>query len=113
MDHRSPARFLAPLALVGVILALFLVVKASRNDGSSSSGAARTTSTASPRTHTGAGQKTRPKGTPRAATYRVKPGDTLQAIAAKTGLSLPVLRQLNPAVNPAALVVGQIIKLKG
>jgi LysM repeat protein len=110
MDHRSPARFLAPLALVGVILALFLVLKPSSGRDSSS---ARSTSTSSTGPRRGPRAKPPAKPTAKAATYRVKPGDTLQGIAAKTRVSLEVLRELNPAINPQALVVGQIIKLKG
>ncbi len=113
MDHRSPARFLAPLALVGVILALFLVLKPSSGRDSSSARSARSTSTSSTGPRRGRRAKPPAKPTAKAATYRVKPGDTLQGIAAKTRVSLEVLRELNPAINPQALVVGQIIKLKG
>lgn len=112
MDYRSPARFLAPLALVGVIIALFFTFKASSGGDTSSSGSARSTSTSAKGSRRGRRAQTPPRRTPRAATYRVKPGDTLQAIAAQTGVSVEVLRELNPAINPQALVVGQIIKLK-
>ena len=40
MARRSPARFLAPLALVGFVVALFMVVNGTRDDaGSGGSGA--------------------------------------------------------------------------
>jgi LysM repeat protein len=40
------------------------------------------------------------------ATYTVKPGDTLEGISAKTGISVDELRTLNPDVDPQALVSG-------
>ena len=48
----------------------------------------------------------------RAATYTVKPGDTLGAIAEKTGLDVETLQTLNPELDPQALVSGQKIKLR-
>ena len=47
MARRSPARFLAPLALVGFVVALFMVVNGTRDDaGSGSSGATPAASSA-------------------------------------------------------------------
>lgn len=40
------------------------------------------------------------------ATYTVKPGDTLEGISAKTGVSVDELRTMNPDVDPQALVSG-------
>ena len=51
--------------------------------------------------------------TPRAAaTYTVKTGDTLGAIAEKTGVAVERLQELNPELDPQALVSGQKIKLR-
>ena len=44
--------------------------------------------------------------------YVVKPGDSFGSIAEKTGVSIAQLEQLNPDVDPQALVVGQRIKLR-
>ena len=54
------------------------------------------------------------KGTPKsgAATYTVQAGDTLSAIAIKTGVPLSKLESLNPGVNPAAIQTGQQLKLR-
>ena len=46
------------------------------------------------------------------AAYTVKAGDTLGGIAAKTGVSLSRIQELNPDLDPQALVSGQKIKLR-
>jgi LysM repeat protein len=45
------------------------------------------------------------------ATYRVKSGDTLSAIAARFGTTTRVLVQLNGITDPSKLKIGQILKL--
>ncbi len=47
-----------------------------------------------------------------AATYTVKVGDTLGSIAQTTGVPVAKLLELNPALDPQALVSGQKIKLR-
>jgi LysM repeat protein len=44
--------------------------------------------------------------------YTVRTGDTLGAIAEKTGVAVTTLEQLNPGLDPQALVTGQKIKLR-
>jgi LysM repeat protein len=51
-----------------------------------------------------------PTPTP-ASTVRVAAGDTLEAIAARTGTTVAALQQANPQVRPAALQVGQLLRL--
>lgn len=107
-DNRSPARLAAPLALVVVAIAFLFVVATSGtgdgNGGESASEAPERTSTE---------QRTEPKPAPRrASTYTVKTGDTLGAIAEKTGLDVQTLQDLNPELDPQALVSGQKIKLR-
>jgi Tfp pilus assembly protein FimV len=46
------------------------------------------------------------------ALYVVRAGDTLDAIAARTGVSLGHLRVLNPTVSPTALFIGEKIHLR-
>ena len=48
-------------------------------------------------------------GTP--ATYKIKRGDTLSAIAAKFGTTVKVLVKLNKIDDPSKIRVGQILKL--
>ncbi len=44
--------------------------------------------------------------------YIVKEGDTLASIAEKTGKTVEELQELNPELDPQALVSGQKIKLR-
>jgi LysM repeat protein len=44
--------------------------------------------------------------------YRVRAGDTLAAIAAKTHTPFARLHRLNPAVQPTALFIGQRLRLR-
>ena len=54
----------------------------------------------------------KPTQTPAGArTYRVKPGDTLSAIAARFGTTVAALMRLNNITDPRSLRVGQILKL--
>ena len=45
-------------------------------------------------------------------TYTVQSGDTFGSIASKTGTTVARLEQLNPGVDPAALHVGQKIRVQ-
>ena len=51
------------------------------------------------------------KSPPAGRTYRVRPGDTLSAIAARFGTTVAVLMRLNNITDPRALRVGQVLKL--
>lgn len=123
MPHRSPARFLAPLALVAAVVTVYLVA---RPELSSSPGrtAATTSSTATKaagpagrkkaakkrtarRTTTGASGATGATG----ASYTVKPGDVLGSISESTGVSVADLMALN-TIDAQNLRVGQKLKLK-
>ena len=104
--RRSPARFLAPIALVAVAFSLYSVVQKGRDDGgNSSNGTATATATA---TSTGK-KKTSSSSKRKKKTYTVKSGDTLSAIAEKTGVSLATLNKLNP--NADTLSPGQKLVL--
>ena len=54
----------------------------------------------------------RPRRPPRRRTYTVKTGDTLGLIAEKTGVSVERLQELNPELDPQALLSGQKITLR-
>jgi lipoprotein-anchoring transpeptidase ErfK/SrfK len=47
------------------------------------------------------------------ATYRVRRGDTLSAIAARNGVSMWTLAQHNGISNPSRIYVGQVIRIPG
>jgi LysM repeat protein len=108
MAGRSPARFLAPLALIAFVVALFLVVSSTGGgEGGSGSPASNTSSqeaTATP-TASGGGSKRKRR------VYVVKPGDTPSGIAEKTGVSLEQLEEANPDLDPQLLAPGQRIRL--
>lgn len=112
---RSPARFLAPLALVTFAVALFAVIagSTSTDDPESSNGGGSSQAdnggedTAVEETTT-TGEETVPSRT----FYTVKTGDTLAAISAEVGVPIERLQELNPDLDPQALVSGQKIRLK-
>ena len=111
MAHSSPARWLAPLALVAACLALVVVLTTSRSSAPEQvpSGPAGTTAKAPARSTTTA--TTTSAGSP-SATYTVQSGDFLSTVAEKTGVSVDRLRQLNPGLDANAMHVGQQIRLK-
>ena len=49
---------------------------------------------------------------PTARYYRVRPGDTLTAVAVKTGVPVARMLHLNPKLQPTALFIGQRIRLR-
>ena len=106
MARRSPARLLAPLALVGFVVALLLVINgAGKDDGSSkTSGSGKATATATP-TRKEKARKQRKR-------YTVKAGDTPSGIAEKTGVPLSTILELNPDLDDQTLTVGDRIKLR-
>jgi LysM repeat protein len=113
MAARSPARFLAPLALLGFVLALLLVVSHSSSDGGSTGNPAKSNQQqpASTSTASGGGKSSTGKSKgPRF--YTIKSGDTPSAIAEKTGVPLTTIEQLNPSLDPQALSPGERIKLR-
>ena len=112
MARRSPARLLAPLALVGFAFALLLVLNGGGSDGERSAGGDGGSSSPASATAT-------PTSTPRPSTsskeprsYTVKPGDTPSAIADETGVSLEEIERLNPDLDPQLLSPGDRIKLR-
>jgi LysM repeat protein len=106
--RRSPARLIAPLALLLCAVALVTVVISSPAvDGDETSG-----DRTSERTTTGPPARTDRQVRGRRRNYTVKAGDTLGAIAEKTGVSVERLLLLNPELDPQALVAGQRIRLR-
>lgn len=104
MENRTRAatRLFAALALVGSVLVVAVLVAAAL-DGDSSP--------RHERTHQKAHKEGKPERT-KAATYTVETGDTLTAIAHKTGVPIAEILALNPEVDPQILIAGQTLKLK-
>ena len=111
MAARSPARFLAPLALLGFVLALFLVVSNSTSNGGSGGNDATPTEQRATATPAANGGKSS-SGKRGKRFYTVKVGDTPSAIAEKTGVPLSQIEQLNPDLDPQTLSPGERIKLR-
>jgi teichoic acid transport system ATP-binding protein len=112
MSRPTQARWLAPLALVGALIALIVTIASS--GGKSSSGGApapASTSTRPARTPTFTTATTASPTAATQRTYTVQPGDVLSSIAERTGVSLDQLEQLNPGVDAQSLHAGQKLKL--
>ena len=105
-----PVHLLAPLALIAVAVAVVTVIANSDVTGGDDDNGGQATTTQASDTET----TTTPnrQGRRLRRNYIVKPGDSFGSIAEKTGVSLDQLEQLNPDVDPQALVVGQRIKLR-
>jgi LysM repeat protein len=105
---RSFSRWLAPLALIACVIAVLVIVS-----GGSSGSAKDATTQQQPAAQrkTPAKKQGAAKKPSAASTYTVQPGDTLSGIAAKSGVSLARIQQLNPALDSQALQTGQKVKL--
>ena len=106
MARRSPARLLAPLALVGFVIALLVVINGAGSDGGSNSSGSKPAATAS------ATPTKKQKARARRKRYTVKAGDTPSGIAEKTGVPLSQILELNPDLDDQTLTVGDKLKLR-
>ena len=106
MTGRSPARLLAPLALVVCAVALFVVVTGGGDSGEeeATGGHPAATATATPKPKAKGEKKT-------TKTYTVRPGDTPSAIAERLDVPVSELLDANPDVDPNSLTVGEKLKL--
>ena len=116
---RSPARFLAPLALIVFAIVFLTIISGSGGNGSSSnsSSSTNTVPTTAGSTTTKSSSSAKKKKTSRSkasgpSVYTVKVGDTLGGIAGKTGVPLSKIQELNPNVDPHAMVAGQQLKIR-
>lgn len=114
-ESRSPARLLAPIALVAFTLALVVVIAGSfgsddTGDGGNADEAAQQQEPADEPNADDAEAEPDDSDLPRF--YRVETGDTLAGIAADHGLTVERLQELNPELDPQAMVSGQRIRLK-
>ena len=66
----------------------------------------------SPSTAGSATETSSPVASSGGGVYEVQPGDTLSAIAARSGVPLARIRGLNPRLEPTALFIGQKIRLR-
>ena len=107
MAGRSPARFLAPLALVGFMLALFIVVSSTTKEQAGKPGARGASAPAQPTPAATGERKRKPR-----KSYTIKTGDTPSGIAVKVDVPLDQILELNPDLDPQTLTPGTKIKLR-
>ena len=100
MGEHSPARVLAPAALAAFAL-VFVIVVALSMGGSGS----RTVASDSSVRHTARAHRRR-------RVYTVRRGECLSSIAARTGVPIERLQELNPSLDPQMLRPGQRLKLR-
>lgn len=110
-------RLAGPVALLLAATALALGARALLDDDARSAPTAKRPSGAqrAEPTRRSPPPPTRPPAPPPAAPTRevvVEPGDTLGAIAAEHGTTVEEVMLLNPGVDPAALTVGQRIRIR-
>lgn len=95
-------RLLAPIAVAGLAVVVFLVVASSLPDSDSDD-----------KRREGRGdQKSQQRATSDEKFYTVEPGDTLTTISEKTGIGVEKLTELNPDLDPQALISGEQVKLR-
>jgi LysM repeat protein len=107
MFGRNPARFLAPIALIAVVFALYSVVKDANAPKSGSDSGVQTSQPTA--TATKSSKKSAKKS--KKKMYTVKSGDTPSGIADKYNISLATLEKLNPKLDPQSLSPGQRLKV--
>jgi LysM repeat protein len=103
MEKRSSAtaRIAALLALVVAVLVVVVVATSAMNGDSSSN-----------KHHDKQQTQKETKHRTKAKSYTVESGDTLTAIAHKTGVPVAEILALNPEVDPQILIAGQTLKLR-
>lgn len=98
----ASARIFAAVALAGAVVVVIVAIASSLGASDSSTGPGSGSGHSS--------QHRKPKTT--AKTYVVKSGDTLVAIAHRTGVPVAHILALNPDVDPQILIAGQTLKLR-
>ena len=97
------SRLIAPLALVAAAVVLVVVVGTSLDlDGGGSGGGGDVQGVEIQQETTTTGKKR----------YVVRPGDSLSEIAEMSGVPIDELLQLNPDLDPQALISGESVKLR-
>jgi LysM repeat protein len=104
MEKRTSAfaRIFAAIALAGAVVVVIVVITSSLGDSDSS------TKSGTKGNHSS--QHRKPKTTAKA--YVVQSGDTLVAIAHRTGVPVAHILALNPEVDPQILIAGETLKLR-
>jgi LysM repeat protein len=112
MAGRSPARFLAPIALIAFAIVLYQVVQGAGGPAGGTSGTPASATPAASGTKKSSSASKKSSSAKKRKTYTVKAGDTPSGIAQKTGVALSKLQALNPNLDPQTLAPGQRIRLQ-
>lgn len=99
-------RVLAVLAVAGAAIALYVVISGSldTSDGEEhANGGSK---------HHHQQQQSGDQSPETPETYVVQPGETMGGIAAKVGVPIERLEELNPQIDPQALPSGAVLKLR-
>ena len=99
MVARNRARYLAPIALAAALAGTYIVVHAGLS-------AKHQAHASSARRHAARGKYAQ------ARFYVVQQGDSLTSIAAKTGVHVTQLEELNPSIDPNTLQTGRRLRLR-
>ena len=101
VDRRSAARIAVPLAFLAAVTVAVLLVRSGLDEAATRANTVPVTTAPAP---PASGQTRR--------FYRIRPGDTLAAIAPRFGLTEVELLALNPGIEPTALRIGQRIRVR-
>ena len=100
MAVRNPGRYVAPVAIVAVIVAVVLITRAALGH--------RHASAPRPVRQPAVFHSTPPQ----TSFYVIRAGDSLSSISVKTGVPISKLETLNPSIDPSALQTGQRLRLR-
>jgi LysM repeat protein len=115
---QSQLRLLAPaaLALFAIVFLIVVIASLSGGDSDTSNGERQASGVERQRASGNARQRREPRTVTRDSSnrrfYVVRSGDSLAIIAERTGVPLETLRELNPSLDPQALVTGQRVRLR-
>ncbi|MBA2536126.1 MAG: LysM peptidoglycan-binding domain-containing protein [Actinobacteria bacterium] len=105
-------RLLAPLAFFTAATILVLIIHNSVTSESEGSTTPTTTSPTTTASEAGATGPTTTLGTRQKRFYRIREGDTLEAIALRFDTTVDDLLVLNPAIEPNSLTPGRRIRVR-
>jgi LysM repeat protein len=103
---------LAPISLIVFVVVLLIVIASSGTDEDSGSSRPSISQQQNEQVSTTGEATTTTTPTVSGKFYTVKTGDTLAGIAEQVGVSVAELQELNPALDPQALVSGQKIRIR-
>jgi LysM repeat protein len=107
MPDYKPNQFVRAFAVVALVAAFILVVTIVATSGGGSNGGGNSSAQVKSKGPTKRGRTAVSRGT-----WIVHSGDTLGKVSEETGIDIDTLIQLNPDLDPQALLEGQRIALR-